>query len=236
MKIFVINWKMHLTTHDALAFCQAYKEELEKAPSKIILCPPVTALSLLGHELKKTDVALAAQSCSEKSEGAFTGQTAAINYAQVGCSYVLVGHHEERTSFKLKTEAIAHKALEVINAGMIPLICIQETAADKKKQSFESTFMPELDAIEQALEGKPAYIIYQALWTDKEKNDTFIEEIASRFAFLKFRMPGYAFLYEGKIPHNDFHSLTSIVSLCGFLVTEMSTDFQTFKKVVCYKE
>lgn len=234
MKIFVINWKMHITTHEALAFCHAYKEEFEKLTSKVILCPPATALSLLGHELKKTEIALAAQSCSEENVGDFTAQISAINYAQVGCSYVLVGHDEERKAFNLTTENIAQKALQVINAGMIPLICIVDKTEKREKLSFEKVLDKELEIIEKVLEGKPAYIIYQGLWTHKTNN--YKEEVASIFAFLKYRLPGYAFLYEGAIPENDFHTLSSISSLCGFLVTETSTDFQMFKKIVSYRQ
>ena len=234
MKIFVINWKMHINTHEAIAFCHAYKEELEKITSKVILCPPATALSVVGHELKKTEIALAGQSCSEKHSGDHTTQIAAINYAQVGCSYVLVGHHEERKDFNLDTRAIANKALQVINAGMIPLICIADTETDRKKESFETYLDAELGIIEEVLEGKPAYIIYQGVWT--HKTDNYKDEVGSIFAFMKYRLPGYAFLYEGAIPEDDFHSLTSISSLCGFLVTETSTDFQMFKKIVSYKE
>jgi triosephosphate isomerase len=234
MKIFVINWKMHINTHEAIAFCHAYKEELQQVASKVILCPPATALSVVGHELKKTEIALAGQSCSEKSSGDYTTQIAAINYAQVGCSYVLVGHHEERKDFNLDTRTIANKALQVINAGMIPLICIADTETDRKKESFETYLDAELGIIEEVLEGKPAYIIYQGAWT--HKTDNYKDEIGSIFAFMKYRLPGYAFLYEGAIPEDDFHSLTSISSLCGFLVTETSTDFQMFKKIVSYKE
>lgn len=234
MKIFVINWKMHINTHEAIAFCHAYKEELKNLTSKVILCPPATALSVVGHELQKTEVALAGQSCSEKSSGDHTAQIAAINYAQAGCSYVLVGHSEERNDFKLDTRAIANKALQVINAGMIPLICIPDTEKQREKKSFETYLDKELGIIEEVLEGKPAYIIYQGLWTHEAEN--YKEEVASIFAFMKYRLPGYAFLYEGAIPENDFHSLTSISSLCGFLVTETSTDFQMFKKIVSYQE
>lgn len=225
---------MHINTYEALAFCHAYKEELKNLISKVILCAPATALSLLGHELQKTDVALGGQSCSEETNGNFTAQIAAINYAQVGCSYVLVGHHEERAAFKFTTKHIAHKALQVINAGMIPLICIPDTIKQRKKKSFEVFLDLELSIIEEVLEGKPAYIIYQGLWTHTAKN--YQEEISSIFAFMKYRLPGYAFIYEGAIPEENFHSLTSINSLCGFLVTEISTDFQMFKKIVSYKE
>lgn len=234
MKIFVVNWKMHLTTHDAIAFCTAYKEELKNLTSKLILCPPATALSVLGHELQKTEVALAGQTCASQADGSLTGQIAAINYAQVGCSYVLVGHQEERAEFNINTAVVAQKALQVINAGMIPLICIPDTNTNRAEQTFEKFLDHELSYIEEALEGKPAYIIYQGLWTHHAQN--YQEEISSIFAFLKYRLPGYAFLYEGAIPHDDFNSFSSISSLCGFLVTETSTDFQMFKKIVSYKQ
>jgi triosephosphate isomerase len=234
MKIFVINWKMHINTHEALAFCHAYKNELLELKSKVILCPPATALSLLGHELKKTDVALAGQSCSDRDNGSFTAQIAAVNYAQVGCSYILVGHQEERAELNLDSKIIANKALQVINAGMIPLICIPDTEKNRKENSFENFLDIELGIIEEVLQGKPAYIIYQALWTHKASK--YQEEVASIFAFMKYRLPGYAFLYEGAIPKENFNSFASISSLCGFLVTETTTDFQMFKKIVSYQE
>jgi triosephosphate isomerase len=127
MKMFIANWKMNLTFQQELLFFQDHLEELKTLKNKLIVCPSFPALAPLFALLKDTDVGLAAQDCSEFESGPFTGQVSAASLVQIGCSYVVVGHPDQRAA-GTTPEQVAQKALRVLEAGMIPLIFVGESS------------------------------------------------------------------------------------------------------------
>ena len=67
------------------------------------------------RSVKGTAVALGAQNCYPKDDGAFTGEVSPAMLVDVGCHYVIVGHSERRQIFK-ETDAFindkVHAALK----------------------------------------------------------------------------------------------------------------------------
>ncbi len=223
---------MNVTTSQALGYCQENLAELNAIEDKIILCPPTPAITAVCHILKDTHVAVCAQSCSEHEEGAYTGQVSAKSLAQAGCSYVMVGHSEERKAFSLTNEQVAEKALRVLEAGMIPLICINETAHDKETETTIAALEEQLLPIKRTLKGAPAYIIYEPLWIQDVENTPTNAELSSLFAQLKLFMQGCAFMYGGTLNEKNVTELKKLPDTCGFMVETVSVNFQDLKKIV----
>lgn len=70
---------------------------------------------------------LGAQNCNAAAPGAFTGEVTAALCAEAGCILVELGHAERRVSpFNETDEFVAAKTKAVVQAGMIPLVCIGE--------------------------------------------------------------------------------------------------------------
>jgi triosephosphate isomerase len=232
MKIFVANWKMQLPLKDEMAYCHDNLNELKKIKNKIILCPSFPALIGFAQLLDKSDVALGAQTCSEFASGPYTGQISANNLAQAGCSYVIVGHSEERSAFKLSNEQVAQKALRVLEAGMIPIVCIGETKEEHKAERTQDVLLDQLDPIIKALDGSPAYIAYEPLWAIGSGETPDIEELKALYSWLKTVVKGCAFFYGGSVDEKSIEQLKTIDAIAGFLVGGASLDFQQLKKVV----
>ena len=75
-------------------------------------------------------LALGAQNISaHEYDGAHTGEVSARMAADVGCKYTLVGHSERRAAGETDDDC-AKKIAAALHAGLSPIVCIGETAAE----------------------------------------------------------------------------------------------------------
>lgn len=232
MKIFIANWKMNFTTQQALAFCQDNLEELKKIENKLVVCPSFPALTVVHQALQSTEVAIGAQTVSEHQKGAFTGQVCAQDLLQSGCSYVLVGHSEERAATCMNNEIFAQKALRVLEAGMIPVICIGESKEIKEAGKTQEFLEEQLLPIKRTLKGAPVYIAYEPIWAIGTDVTPQIEELSQLYDALKTFMQGCAFFYGGSVNEKTIGKLNKVEHICGYLIGGASLDFQLLKKIV----
>ncbi len=226
--MFIANWKMNLTYHQELLFFQDHLAELSTWKNKLIICPSFVSLAPLFAQLKDTDVGLAAQTCSEFEPGPFTGQVSAASLVQLGCSYVMVGHPEERLTGVTPSQ-VAQKALRVLEAGMIPLIFVGETFADHTNQTTFEALEKQLAPLQEALGKASAYLVYEPLWPCPP---TDLNHISGILFWLKQQLPGCALLYAGGVDETTIEPLKDLSLLCGFVLGRASLDFHLLKKIV----
>jgi triosephosphate isomerase len=101
---------------------------------KFAVCPPFPYLSQCAALIKEHSLAflgLGAQDASAHLCGAYTGEVAASMLKEMNCQYVIVGHSERRQFHQEVDETVAAKALQVLDAGMTPIICVGETADER---------------------------------------------------------------------------------------------------------
>ena len=65
-------------------------------------------------------------------EGAFTGEISPVMLKDVGCQYVILGHSERRQIFGETDEGASRKARAALDHGLVPLICVGETLAERE--------------------------------------------------------------------------------------------------------
>ena len=98
-------------------------------------------------------IGLGAQNIHWQDGGAYTGETSAAMAAEAGASHVLVGHSERRHVFGETDEEVALKIAAGRRHGLVPVVCVGETLAQRQNGLVDEVILAQLDAALEALEG-----------------------------------------------------------------------------------
>ena len=125
------NWKMNGTAAD-LAEVAALIAANPTPGIDLLICPPATLLAQMNWAKKDHPLALGGQNCHPNPKGAHTGDISATMLADAGATHVIVGHSERRADHAETDALVQAKALAGHAAGLIALICIGETHAQRE--------------------------------------------------------------------------------------------------------
>jgi len=147
-KIIAANWKMNLTISEGKKLAEDVHKYSQLHVSgtniKVIVCPPFTHLTEIVHVLKDSEVKVGAQDCHFEPSGAFTGDVSAPMVAGTGCAYCIVGHSERRQNHAEANRVVNAKLLAVLRNNMIPILCIGETAEEKRNNKTNAVLSVQL--------------------------------------------------------------------------------------------
>jgi triosephosphate isomerase len=128
------NWKMHGGQAEARELAQSLRDGLKRPRGvEVVVCPPFTALAVVGDALTGSAVALGAQNCHWEPSGAFTGEISPAMLAELGCRWVLLGHSERRHIFRETDEEINRKVRAALRHGLRPVLCVGETDEERRQ-------------------------------------------------------------------------------------------------------
>ncbi|MBP6684664.1 MAG: triose-phosphate isomerase [Leucobacter sp.] len=166
------NWKMNFDHLQAIAFVQKLAWSLKDAQHnyadvEVAVFPPFTDLRSVQTLLSadKLPVALGAQDVSPHESGAYTGDISASMLKKLDTRYVIVGHSERRGGHGENDETVGLKARAATNAGMIPVICVGETAADLEEHGAAAIPVQQLTAAFTHLPADAEIVVaYEPVW------------------------------------------------------------------------
>jgi triosephosphate isomerase len=128
--ILAANWKMNLTIAEATGFVRSIRRGLNEVKGvDRVLCPPFTALAVVGELLSATEVGVGAQNMHWAEKGAYTGEIAPGMLKEL-CQYVILGHSERRALFGELDEGVNRKVKAALAHGLTPIVCVGETEAE----------------------------------------------------------------------------------------------------------
>src|SRR5262245_22002233 len=128
------NWKMHCGVAEARQLAQSVRDGLKRPRGvEVGLCPPFTALAAVADVLAGSSIGLGAQNCHWEARGAFTGEVSPAMLAELGCRFVLLGHSERRHLFHEGDDEINRKVGAALAHGLRPLLCVGETAEERRQ-------------------------------------------------------------------------------------------------------
>ncbi len=221
MKLFVANWKMHMTRGEA----RAYVEELAKrigdgaARVELVLAPPYTALEAARD--REGRWSLAAQNVSSESQGAFTGEVSAAMLKDAGCRHVLIGHSERRRIFGEDGSRLARKLACAREAGLIPIYCLGETGQERAAGLTAVTLVRQVETLAADPPEAPLVIAYEPVWaigTGIAATPEDARAARTHLAELLSARPDLRILYGGSVTAENAAALLEVSGMDGVLV------------------
>ncbi|GAA0705070.1 triose-phosphate isomerase [Dokdonella soli] len=135
--------------------------------AEVAVLPPFPYLDGLVAQYRRSGIAFGAQDLSEHAQGAYTGEVAGSMLKDVGCTYVLVGHSERRQHHAESDQRVAAKFVAAQAAGLVPILCVGETLAEREAGETEAVIARQLDAV-VARAGIAAFanavVAYEPVW------------------------------------------------------------------------
>lgn len=140
-QIAAANWKMNLTLDEGIKLIESlFKRPYDLKQNHLVLVAvPFPYLIPMREKLgEKENVFIAAQNCSAKSNGAFTGEVSASILQSAGVKYVLVGHSERREHQGETNEELAGKINSCIENKITPVFCCGEPLEIREADTHNS--------------------------------------------------------------------------------------------------
>jgi len=146
-KLVAGNWKMNGSLSANGGLLADILAGLGDVACEVVVCPPFPYLAQAQAMLSASPVGLGAQTLSEHPAGAFTGEVGAEMLREFGCRYVLVGHSERRSLFGESDVVVAAKLAAALAAGLVPVLCLGETLAEREAGQTEAIVSRQLQAV-----------------------------------------------------------------------------------------
>lgn len=164
------SWKMNKTLAEAKLFAEGLKAADEGRNPRIqrFVIPPFTAVREVKALLADTSVKVGAQNMHWADEGAWTGEVSPVMLKDCNLDLVELGHSERRAHFGETDETVGLKTEAAVRHGLVPLICIGETLADRESGRADDVLAREVRGALGKLQGaqKQAEILlaYEPVW------------------------------------------------------------------------
>jgi triosephosphate isomerase len=239
------NWKMWGLQAEARALASAIREGFKrKVGATVAVCPPFTALPAVAETLAGSAILLGGQNGHHEASGAHTGEISVPMLADLGCHYVLVGHSERRKEMGETDEQINRKVHAVLAHGLTPVLCVGETAEERRQGLTFTTVEGQLRA---GLAGVGAdavaklVLAYEPVWaigtgvtaTPAQAAEVhgYLRGIVSELSS-KETAQGLSILYGGSVKGDNAESLLAEPEIDGALVGGASLKAPEFITIV----
>ncbi|HMK15134.1 MAG TPA: triose-phosphate isomerase [Burkholderiales bacterium] len=239
-KLVAGNWKMHGSLVQNKVLLDALVTGLKTVRNvACAVCVPYPYLFQARIILQESNIAWGAQNLSPFHHGAYTGEVSGPMLKDFGCRYVIVGHSERRMLQGEDNSMVAQKFKAAQTAGLIPILCIGETLAQREAGATEKVVAEQLEAVLQ-LAGiaamTNAVVAYEPVWAIGTGNNATPEQAQMVHAFIRqgiaARNPEAArqllILYGGSVKAGNAEQLFAMPDIDGGLIGGASLNADEF--------
>lgn len=241
-KIIAGNWKMNGLKQTGWELTNELLEKFESPDEKLgfemIIFPPLTILSELTAQLEGSQIKTGAQNCSDKLEGAYTGEISPIMLKDVGAEFVILGHSERRAYYGETNEMIADKANAALSQSLTPIICIGETLEQKENGVAEAVIEDQFkNSMPAGATPDNIIIAYEPVWAIGTGRVATIEDIIAIVSKIKevskdvLGSDDITILYGGSVKGSNAKEIFSIKDVGGALVGGASLKADDFWEI-----
>jgi triosephosphate isomerase len=223
------NWKMNGLKADALALAKGVADGVRQAKwadREVLLCPPATLIMAVADAVKGSGVLVGGQDCHAKASGAHTGDVAAEMLRDAGCTHVIVGHSERRTDCGETDAKVRAKAEAAWRAGLLPIVCIGETLAEREGGKTLSVLESQLKgSVPAGATAAKLVVAYEPVWAIGTGKTPTTPEVAAAHAHIRKVLDGLMdaaagvrLLYGGSVKGSNAAELLAVNDVDGALV------------------
>jgi triosephosphate isomerase len=236
------NWKMN-GTNAALAEVQRLSELLTASPPRctVAICPPATLLAPLNVIAAPSGIVTGGQDCHPMPSGAHTGDISAHMLADAGAQYVIVGHSERRATYGETDDLVRGKAVSAMTAGLVPIICVGETEAERREGRAEEIVAAQLaGSVPEQIGQLGVVIAYEPVWAIGTGLTPTVDDIAQMHGTIRRLLTERygdvgartRILYGGSMKPANAHEILRIDNVNGGLVGGASLLANDFHAII----
>jgi triosephosphate isomerase len=233
------NWKMN-GTRASLAELRAIGEGFRgglDAKAEALVCVPATLVSRAAEAVAGSPVSIGGEDCHARENGAHTGDISAEMLKDAGASHVIVGHSERRTDHGEDDALVNAKALAAWRGGLIAVICIGETSAEREAGRALDVLSSQLaGSVPDGAGAANTVIAYEPVWAIGTGLTPTVADVAQAHAHIRKQLAAklgpassaMRILYGGSVKPGNAAELLGIANVDGALVGGASlkaTDF-----------
>ncbi len=232
------NWKMNASQAMASGLIDGIKAGPPPSAVEMLVCPPFPYLGLAVASASGSTVHVGAQTCHTNVSGAHTGDVSADMLRDIGCSHVIVGHSERRTDHGETDEHVMAQASAAIDAGLVAIICVGETEAERDASST-------LDVVASQVAGSTpssatavnTVIAYEPVWAIGTGQTPTTDEVQEVHAAIRSNIAtklgqeaadGMRILYGGSMKPSNAQELLALADVDGGLIGGASLKAEDF--------
>jgi len=229
-----------MTIAEAESLVTKVVDGLQDDKCEIILFPSFIHIPVIAQKIKNTKIGIGGQNLYFEEKGAFTGEVAAFQLKDAGCTHVLIGHSERRHYFHEDYETVNKKVKRALSQNLKVMLCVGESLEEREGNITE---MAVVDQIESAMENINVSkmceisIAYEPIWAiGTGKNATpadaaHVHHIIRKSLARIFNPETAAqmcILYGGSVKPDNIKELLKEKDIDGALVGGASLNAETF--------
>jgi triosephosphate isomerase (TIM) len=244
-QIAAANWKMNLTYQQGEALLDSILEaDIDlSGHQQAVFAVPFPYLVMAQHKLnKRKNYFAAAQNCSDKKSGAFTGEVAAEMLASIDISYCVLGHSERREFFSEHNHSLGQKTHLCLENGITPIFCCGESLSIREvgaQNGFVETQLKESLFHFSEVQIRKIVVAYEPIWAIGTGKTATTDQAQEMHAHIRAVLAGrygdstanhVPILYGGSVKAGNAKELFSCPDVDGGLVggaSLVASDFTT---------
>jgi triosephosphate isomerase len=213
-----------------------------RAKADVMICPPATLIHAAASLAIGTGLRIGAQDCHANDSGAHTGDLSAAMLFDAGATAVILGHSERRADHGERDRDVLAKAGAVISSGMLAIICVGETRAEREAGKAESVVRRQLrGSIPMGAKARDLVIAYEPVWAIGTGLTPTLADIAAMHGAIRKTVRGILskgeaeqcrILYGGSVKPANAAEILALVDVDGALVGGASLKASDFLAII----
>lgn len=246
-QIAAANWKMNLTYQQAENLLNEILNEGIDLGSdqQVIFAVPFPYLIMAKSEVAdENGFDIAAQNCSDKKSGAYTGEVSAEMLQSIGIKYCVIGHSERREYYFETNKMLAEKVNLCLQYNITPIFCCGEPLKIREEGSQNEYVQKQLEEslfhlTSEQLQG--IVIAYEPIWAIGTGKTATTEQAQEMHRHLRSVLEGkygkeaadnVSILYGGSVKANNAVELFGSPDVDGGLVGGASLVAKEFIEII----